>query len=101
MGRIAEALIKSGVKIGVSSRGAGTVTESGDVSSFSFCTIDLVAKPSAPNALPNSVYESLEMDKDGRKVLTLAEQLRDDPKVQKYFKDMFMKVLSNGLFTKK
>ena len=54
-GLIAQELVKSGVKMGVSSRGAGSVTESGGVSGFNFVTVDLVAQPSAPEAYPSSV----------------------------------------------
>lgn len=85
MGSIAKELIKSGVRLGVSSRGAGTVSESGDVSGFNFVTIDLVATPSAPGAIPNSIYESLEASRNGKLVLTLAEELQHDPAAQKFF----------------
>ena len=36
--------------------------------------------------MPNAVYESLEDSIKGRKILTLAEQLQQDPDAQKYFK---------------
>jgi hypothetical protein len=101
MGNIARALVESGVRLGVSSRGAGTVNESGSVNGFNFVTVDIVATPSAPGAMPNSVYESLEMVKSGRKVLTLAEQMRDDPDAQKYFKREIEKFLRENLFAKK
>lgn len=87
MGQIAKTLVESGVRVGVSSRGAGAVTESGDVSSFNFLTMDLVANPSAPDAMPNAMYESLQQDAAGRHVLSLAEQVREDPKAQKYLKE--------------
>lgn len=85
MGLIAKELARSGVKLGVSSRGAGAVAESGGVSGFQFVTVDIVAQPSAPGAYPNSVYESLEQYKGGHNIMTLAEQLRNDPSAQKYF----------------
>lgn len=85
MGSIAKELIKSGVRLGVSSRGAGTVNESGDVSGFNFVTVDIVATPSAPGAIPNSIYESLQNAKNGRVVMTLAEELQHDPAAQKFF----------------
>lgn len=90
MGNIAQELLRSGVKIGVSSRGAGNVNESGEVNSFQFLTYDIVVTPSAPNAYPGLVYESLQ-NQTHRKVLTLAEQLREDPAAQKYFKQELMK----------
>jgi len=99
MGKIAKELVKSGVRLGVSSRGAGAVNES-TVADFNFVTVDIVATPSAPGAMPNTVYESLEMSENGRKVLTLAEQVQEDPAAQEYFKRAFMKFLNEGLFTK-
>lgn len=100
MGLIAQELLKSGVKIGVSSRGAGNVNESGDVQGFQFITYDIVITPSAPNAYPGMVYESLERARNGKQILTLAEQVRQDPAAQKYFKQEIMKFLETGLFAK-
>ena len=98
VGLIAQELFRSGVKIGVSSRGAGTVTESGDVSGFQFITYDIVITPSAPMAKPNMMYESLQ-DKQGQRVLTLAEAMRQDDAAQKYFKVEMMKYIEQ-LFKK-
>ncbi|KKL94466.1 hypothetical protein LCGC14_1864360, partial [marine sediment metagenome] len=53
MGQIAKELVKSGVRLGVSSRGAGTVQESGGVEGFQFVTVDIVAQPSAEGAVPD------------------------------------------------
>ncbi len=101
MGNIAKELVKSGVRLGVSSRGAGTVAESGGVQGFQFVTVDIVAQPSAPGAVPDAVYESLMSSVHGQSVLTLAEQVRQDPKAQKYFVKEFTKFLNEGLFAKK
>jgi len=95
MGLIAKELIKSGVKLGVSSRGAGSVNEGGGVSGYQFVTIDIVAQPSAPNAYPGTVYESLEMYKNGHNIMSLAEQLRNDPSAQKYFREEVLKWIRN------
>lgn len=100
MGNIAKELIKNGVKLGVSSRGAGNVNEGGGVSGFQFVTVDIVAQPSAPGAYPSSIYESLD-SKQGRVVKTLAEQLREDPTAQKFFKREILAWLSSGVFSKK
>jgi hypothetical protein len=59
MGNIAKALLKAGAKLGVSSRGSGNVNESGKVSDFDIITVDIVAQPSAPDAYPKTIYESL------------------------------------------
>lgn len=100
MGNIAQELLRSGVKIGVSSRGAGNVNESGDVSGFQFITYDIVVTPSAPNAYPGLVYESLERAQNGNRILSLAESVRHDPAAQKYFKKEILKWLSEGVFAK-
>lgn len=101
MGNIARELVKSGVRLGVSSRGAGTVTESGGVSNFQFVTVDIVAQPSAPGAMPDTIYESLLMNKHGSEALKLSHQVRNDPAAQKYLKREIEKFLSEGLFAKR
>ena len=96
MGLIAEELAKSGVRYGISSRGAGQVNEgSGMVSGFVFVTADLVATPSAPGAFPKPVYESLQNSKEGNRVLTLAESVRQDTAAQKYFKKEIIRFVEN------
>jgi hypothetical protein len=101
MGLIAKELVKSQVRLGVSSRGAGSVLESGGVEGFQFVTVDIVAQPSAPGAVPDAVYESLMMSKHGRQALSLVEQVRQDPAAQKYFVKEITKFLEQGLFAKK
>lgn len=93
MGDIGKELIKSGVRTGVSSRGAGNVDSDGIVEGFTLITVDIVATPSAMGATPTSVYESLQT-KIGMKVRTLAEQMQDDTTAQKYFKKEFAKWLA-------
>lgn len=101
MGQIAQALVESKVALGVSSRGAGAVNESGGVTGFQFVTVDIVAQPSAPSAYPSAVYESLQRAQNGGEILHLAEQVRLDPSAQKYFKKEIMKWLNEGVFAKK
>ena len=81
-GNIAKAIIEGGVRLGVSSRGTGNVNESGEVSDFSFVTMDIVSTPSAPDAFPSVVQEAL----GSKKVMTLAEAVVHDKKAQEYFK---------------
>lgn len=100
-GLIAKQLISAGVSLGVSSRGAGNVMEGGNVEGFNFVTVDIVATPSCATAVPKSVYESLDLSKNGKHTLTLAEQMKDDVSAQKYFKESFMKFLNEGMFVKK
>jgi hypothetical protein len=97
MGRIAKTISDAGFKWGVSSRGAGNVNESGTVSGFNFVTVDIVAKPSAPDAFPDSLYEALEISKYGRKALTLAEQIREDEKAQKYMQKAIMELFTKDI----
>lgn len=101
MGAIAQELIKNDVKLGVSSRGAGNVNESGGVTGFQFITVDIVAQPSAPGAYPGSIYESLQMAKNGTHIMTLSEQIQHDAAAQKYLKKEILKWLSEGIFAKK
>lgn len=101
MGNIAKELVNSGVSLGVSSRGAGTVTESGGVSGFQFITVDIVAQPSAPGAYPSAVYESLRSAHNGDVIMDLAEHVRHDQSAQKFLKQEILKWLSEGLFAKK
>lgn len=97
MGEIARALVESGVRFGISSRGTGQLDESGFVSGFDFITADVVATPSAPGALPETMYESIMNDKHGYKAYTLAEQVKEDPKAQKYFQDEITKFIRECL----
>ena len=86
MGNIAKGLLEGGIKLGVSSRGTGNVTNEGYVSDFNFVTVDIVATPSAPNAYPNMIKEAVE----NQKILTLAEAVVNDKSAQKHFtKEIF------------
>ena len=85
-GQIAKGLIESGVNIGVSSRGSGSVNENtGVVETYNFITADLVATPSFLSAIPSSVMEALEMYRRGELVNDLSQAVLHDNKAQKYF----------------
>ena len=85
MGQLVKTMLESGVKLGVSSRGSGNVSDlDGKVSDFEIITVDIVAQPSAPNADPKAIYESLQNMKYGHKVLDIAREARGDKKVQNY-----------------
>ena len=104
MGNIAAAILRSGVRLGVSSRGAGAVNEStGHVSDFTLITCDIVANPSAPNAYPKAVMEALEYAKNVNEVLSLSEAVMQDGDAQKYLKAEILKavdqLVSKSLFT--
>lgn len=88
MGKLVEAMITSGVKLGVSSRGSGQVNEAtGHVSDFEIITVDIVATPSAPSAYPKAIYESLMNYRKGDQVLEIAREASVDARVQKYLKN--------------
>ena len=57
-GKIAKALIDMGVKLGVSTRGVGTLKEMVVQNDFRWKTVDIVADPSAPDAFVTAVLES-------------------------------------------
>ena len=82
-GQIIRTLIEADAKLGVSSRGVGNVDDRGEVSQFEIITVDVVARPSAPNAYPKPVYESLN-SKRGKIIYDLAEVVKHDKKAQKY-----------------
>jgi hypothetical protein len=65
MGKIASSLIGEGVKLGVSSRGVGSLVERDGVKlvndDFMLATAaDIVADPSAPDAFVNGIMEGVE-----------------------------------------
>jgi hypothetical protein len=65
MGKIAESLLKEGVKLGVSSRGMGSIEERNGANyvrdDFMLATAaDIVADPSAPDAFVNGIMEGKE-----------------------------------------
>lgn len=63
-GQIAQSLIESGVKLGVSSRGMGSLKENRGYKEvqkdFMLSAVDIVADPSAPNAFVNGIMEGVE-----------------------------------------
>jgi hypothetical protein len=88
MGQLITTMLESGVKLGVSSRGSGNVSEhDGRVSDFEIVTVDIVAQPSAPDAYPKAIYESLMNMKHGHKVMDMSKEALTDSKVQKYLKE--------------
>lgn len=82
MGSIAKTLLKGGAKLGVSSRGSGNVNESGRVSDFDIVTVDIVAQPSAPDAYPKAIYESLFNMRGGAVIHDVASAVTHDKKAE-------------------
>ena len=82
-GSIVKTLLQSGAKLGVSSRGSGNVGDDGSVSDFEIITVDIVAQPSAPNAFPRTIYESLYNMKGGHTVMNVARSAMTEAAAQK------------------
>ena len=97
MGQLVRTMLESGVKLGVSSRGSGNVNDmDGRVSDFEIITVDIVAQPSAPNAYPKAIYESLMNMKHGHKVMEIAKdvQLSGNKQVQKFLGEEVMRLIN-------
>ena len=96
MGQLVQTMLESGVKLGVSSRGSGNVSEDGsnEVSDFEIITVDVVAQPSAPGAYPTPIYEHLMNARGGMQAYELAQATRHDDKAQKYLKESLINIIS-------
>ena len=97
MGQLVKTMLESGVKLGVSSRGSGNITEygSGEVSDFEIITVDVVAQPSAPGAYPTPIYEHLMNTKGGNMAKGLAAEVRNDAKAQKFLKEALTNIIKD------
>ena len=96
MGQLVKTMLESGVKLGVSSRGSGNVDDrTGHVSDFEIVTVDVVAQPSAPNAYPKAIYESLMNMKHGHRLHGLANEAVADNNVQRYLKSEIVKLIKD------
>jgi hypothetical protein len=94
MGNLVRTMLESGVKLGVSSRGSGNVNDgNGHVSDFEIITVDVVAQPSAPGAYPTPVYEHIMNTRGGMRAFTVAQEVKEDPKAQKYLKEALLNVI--------
>lgn len=95
MGNIVRTLLENGVKLGVSSRGSGNVNDRGEVSEFEIVTVDIVARPSAPEAYPKAVYEALNMRRRGAVIEDLAHAVKHDPKAQGHLAKELLNWINN------
>ena len=94
MGNLVRTMLESGVKLGVSSRGSGNVNDmNGHVSDFEIITVDVVAQPSAPGAYPTPVYEHIMNTRGGMRAFTVAQEVKEDPKAQKYLKESLLQII--------
>jgi hypothetical protein len=96
MGQLVKTMLESGVKLGVSSRGSGNVSESGngEVSDFEIITVDVVAQPSAPGAYPTPIYEHLMNSRGGYRAFQTSREVQGDKQAQKYLKESLLDVIS-------
>lgn len=82
MGKIAAALINEGVRLGVSSRGVGSLAERNGVRYVSddfmlITAADIVSDPSAPEAFVNGIYECVEWIYDSKRKTWIAESIKN------------------------
>ena len=92
-GNIVRTLLEAGAKLGVSSRGSGNVGNDGKVSEFEIVTVDIVAQPSAPNAYPRTIYESLFNMRGGQQMYNLAADATNDEVAQRYLAKDIQKMI--------
>lgn len=95
MGNICKTLIDNGVKLGVSSRGAGEVDGNGKVSGFDIQTVDIVANPSAQEAYPDPLYEAIMNGNRGNILMDVARATNHDDAAQKYLQEEVLKFINN------
>ncbi len=96
MGLLVKTMLESGVKLGVSSRGSGNVSDiDGRVSDFEIVTVDIVAQPSAPNAYPKAIYEGVMNMKYGHKTLQIAKEAQGNKKVEKFLKEEVTRLIKD------
>ena len=92
MGNLVRTIIESGGKLGVSSRGSGNVDINGKVNDFEILTIDIVARPSAPNAFPKPIYERLMNYSYGNRIYRLSSAATYDAKSKTLNKELRQQV---------
>lgn len=83
MGCIAKELLDAGILLGVSSRGSGNLDSNGYVSDFEIITVDIVARPSAPEAKPKAIYEARQ-GRRGAIIDDLAYSATHDDRAKKF-----------------
>lgn len=96
MGNVVRNLLEGGAKLGVSSRGSGNVDHDGSVSDFEIVTVDIVAQPSAPNAYPRTIYESLFNMRGGARVMEASRDIshgHNTPRTQKFLKKEILRLI--------
>lgn len=89
MGNIVKGLVEGGVKLGVSSRGMGSVENRNGSTyvkdDFMLATVDIVQDPSAPSAFVEGIMEGVEFFKNGdefisRKIEKIKKEMHKTPR---------------------
>lgn len=102
MGKIAENLIREGVRLGVSLRGVGSLKERNGINEvqddFLLSTVDIVSDPSAPSAfvqgvmenaewiLENGAWKSVHIEQAQREIRKASKKQLDEAKLQVFYK---------------
>ncbi len=96
MGKIIQSMLADGVCLGVSSRGTGNVNEStGHVSEFEIVTIDIVAQPSAPQAVPVPIFEGIMNMNGGANGIKMIAEAHGDKRVQTFIKKLVLNTIKD------
>lgn len=91
MGKIVKGLLEGGVKLGVSSRGMGSLETRNGVNfvkgDFQLATVDIVQDPSAPSAFVNGIMEGVEWIYDNgilkpQEIEQIETEIKRTPKAQ-------------------
>jgi len=72
MGKIAQSILAGGGRLGVSTRGVGTLKGESVNDDYKLLAIDIVASPSAPDAYVNGILESKEWILSGNTIMEKA-----------------------------
>ena len=102
MGKIAENLIREGVRLGVSLRGVGSLKERNGINEvqddFLLSTVDIVSDPSAPSAfvqgvmenaewiLENGAWKSVHIEQAQKQIRKASKRQLDEAKLQVFHK---------------
>ena len=84
-GKIVKNLLESGVRLGVSSRGLGSVKTNKDgvnevQDDFVLATVDIVSDPSAPDAFVNGIMEGKEFSLTGEVEYNIQQEIKNTVK---------------------
>lgn len=102
MGKIAENLIREGVRLGVSLRGVGSLKEKNGINEvqddFLLSTVDIVSDPSAPSAfvqgvmenaewiLENGAWKSVQIEQAQKEIRKASRRQLEEAKLQVFYK---------------